>query len=80
MSSTEKDDFTNMGESHDNNFTSTSIMESLVLDEKFQTEFVERNLPDRAIESDHDFISAEFPEESEILVNEWNLTFRNKKI
>ncbi|XP_052266363.1 zinc finger protein Xfin-like isoform X2 [Dreissena polymorpha] len=79
MSSTEKDDFTNMGESHDNNFTSTSIMESLVLDEKFQTEFVERNLPDRAIESDHDFISAEFPEESEILVNEMESNIQEQK-
>ncbi|XP_052791291.1 zinc finger protein Xfin-like [Mya arenaria] len=45
----------------------SSIMESLCLDEKFQSDFVERNMPNKPIESDNELISATFPEDTEIL-------------
>lgn len=50
--------------------TGTSIMETLGLDEQFQSEFVERNMPSKPIESDNELISSAFAEDSDILTEE----------
>lgn len=48
----------------------TSIIESIELDEKFQTEFVERNMPSKPLESDCEYISTAFPDDADLLAEE----------
>ncbi|XP_053391066.1 zinc finger protein 62 homolog [Mercenaria mercenaria] len=48
----------------------TSIIESIGLDEKFQTDFVERNMPAKPLESDSEYISTAFPDDADILGEE----------
>ena len=48
----------------------TSIVESIVLDEKFQSDFVERNMPSKPIESDNELITSAFNEDFDILDEE----------
>ena len=48
----------------------SSIIESIGLDEKFQTDFVERNMPAKPLESDSEFISTAFPDDADILAEE----------
>ncbi|KAL4239528.1 hypothetical protein ACF0H5_000342 [Mactra antiquata] len=48
----------------------TSLIDSIGLDEKFQTEFVERHMPSKPLESDNEFISTTFPDDSELLAVE----------
>lgn len=57
----------------------TSIIESFGLDEKFQTEFVERNMPARPLESDNELISTAFPDDSDILGDETETESQNAK-
>lgn len=47
-----------------------SLIDSIGLDEKFQTDFVERHMPSKPLESDNEFISAAFPDDSELLADE----------
>lgn len=66
---TEEDrNFTNEDKSPDKKVS--DIIDNFVLDEKFQSEFVERNLPSKPIESDNELISTAFPEDSDILGEE----------
>ncbi|XP_060588615.1 zinc finger protein 26-like [Ruditapes philippinarum] len=48
----------------------SSIIESIGLDEKFQTDFVERNMPSKPLESDSELISTAFPDDADILEEE----------
>ena len=57
---------TKISEDIENNKMST-LFDSVELDEKFQEEFVERNMPAKSIESDSELILTTFPDETELL-------------